>query len=70
MLTFSGGTEGILQKVSHLKIEAIFYSICKLQLFVRACLDASADLFKFCSLHIQQGLFTGMFNLKMIAKDK
>ena len=25
---------------------------------------------KFCSLHIQQGLFTGMSNLKMIAKDK
>ena len=25
---------------------------------------------KICSLHIQQGLFTGMSNLKMIAKDK
>ena len=24
---------------------------------------------KFCSLNIQQGLFTGMSNLKMIAKD-
>ena len=70
MLTFSGVTEGVLQKVSHLKIEVIFYSICKLQLFRRACLNATADLVKFCSLHIQQGLFTGMSNLKMIAKDK
>ena len=34
MLTFSGGTEGILQKVSHLKIEviAVFYCLGKVSI--------------------------------------
>ena len=34
-----------------------------------ACSGSGLQILKICRLHIQQGLFTGMSNLKMIAKD-